>query len=67
MFTDWPPGPLDLENRQRSSDSGITTEPRTGRPSMVIFNATGPVIREHATVARPDLQALLEKVVPRLA
>lgn len=31
VLTDCPPGPPDRENRQRSSDPGITREPRTGR------------------------------------
>jgi histidine triad (HIT) family protein len=32
VFTDWPPGPLDRENRHANSPSGITTPDRTTNP-----------------------------------
>lgn len=43
VFTDWPPGPLDRENRQESSAAGMTTRPATIR---------SPGMRSHLLTAR---------------
>ena len=52
VLTDCPPGPLDRENRQRSSPSGITTDGSTCRsPGTVPASRTGRV-RGRLTIGR---------------
>lgn len=43
VFTPCPPGPLDLENRHRSSDAGMVTREVTRRSETT--SGTGPIIR----------------------
>ena len=69
VLTDCPPGPLDRENRQRNSPSGITTEGRTcrspGTPPASLTAGTGSGRRCQDRLVRgfhvPDHAAVLAR------
>jgi hypothetical protein len=53
VFTDWPPGPEDLENRQKSSSVGITM-PRALTSMVISLAASTRPDRYLSTVAQWD-------------
>ncbi len=54
VFTPWPPGPLDRENRQRSSPAGTVTRGEITRSFTA--SGMGPIIRWRRKPARGPLR-----------